>query len=88
MRSRGIARHGHPIRVDGDEVGVITSGTHSPTLESAIAMGYVDIAHSEIGTEVQIDVRGRLVDAEVVQLPFYRSDRPVKPTALRPRTRR
>ena len=88
MRSRGIARHGHPIRVDGDEVGVITSGTHSPTLESAIAMGYVDIAHSEIGTEVQIDVRGRMVDAEVVQLPFYRSDRPVKPTALRPRTRR
>ena len=88
MRSRGIARHGHPIHVNGEEVGVITSGTHSPTLESAIAVGYIDIAHTDIGTEVQIDVRGRMVDAEVVQLPFYRSDRPVKPTALRPRTRR
>ncbi|MYA60371.1 MAG: glycine cleavage system aminomethyltransferase GcvT [Chloroflexi bacterium] len=88
MQSRGIARHGHSIHVDGDNVGVITSGTHSPTLEAAIAMGYIDIAHSEIGTAVKINVRGRLVDAEVVQLPFYRSDRPVKPTALRPRTRR
>lgn len=88
MRSRGIARHGHSIHVDGEEVGVVTSGTHSPTLGAAIAMGYIDTAHIEIGTEVQIDVRGRTVDAEVVELPFYRSDRPVKPTALRPRTRR
>ncbi len=88
MRSRGIARHGHSIHINGEEVGVITSGTHSPTLESAIAMGYIDTVHTEIGTAVQIDVRGRMVDAEVVQLPFYRSDRPVKPTALRPRTRR
>jgi len=88
MRSRGIARHGHSIHVNGDEVGVVTSGTHSPTLGMAIAMGYIDIAQSEIGTVVQIDVRGRMVDAEVVKLPFYRSDRPIKPTALRPRTRR
>ena len=85
MKSRGIARHGHTIHVNGDEVGVVTSGTHSPTLGVAIAMGYIDIAHSEIGTAVQIDVRGRKVEAEVVQLPFYRSDRPVKPTAPRPR---
>ena len=88
MRSRGIARHGHSINVNGDEVGVVTSGTHSPTLGVAIAMGYIDIAQSEIGTAVQIDVRGRMVDAEVVKLPFYRSDRPTKPTALRPPTRR
>ena len=88
MRSRGIARHGHSIHVNGDEVGVITSGTHSPTLGVAIAMGYIEFAQSEIGTAVQIDVRGRMVDADVVKLPFYRSDRPKKPTALRPRTRR
>ena len=87
MRSRGIARHGHSICVNGDEVGVVTSGTHSPTLGVAIAMGYIDIAQSEIGTVVQIDVRGRMVDAEIVKLPFYRRDRTIKPTALRARTR-
>ena len=88
MRSRGIARHGHTVHVNEDEVGIVTSGTHSPTLGSAVAMGYVDVAHSDVRTAVQIDVRGRMVDAEVVKLPFYRSDRPTKPTALRPRTRR
>ena len=88
MRSRGIARHGHTVHVNEEEVGIVTSGTHSPTLGSAVAMGYVDVAHSDIRTAVQINVRGRMVDAEVVKLPFYRSDRPIKPTALRPRTRR
>ena len=72
MRSRGIARHGHRIFVGEDEVGVVTSGTHSPTLGEAIAMGYIDVGHSVLGTEVSIDVRGRSVDAEVVELPFYR----------------
>ena len=71
MRSRGIARHGHTIHVDGEEVGIVTSGSHSPTLGWPIAMGYIDVEHSEIGTAVQIDVRGRMVDAEVVHMPFY-----------------
>ncbi|MXX91967.1 MAG: glycine cleavage system aminomethyltransferase GcvT [Chloroflexi bacterium] len=71
MRSRGIARHGHAISIDGEEVGVVTSGSHSPTLGSAIAMGYIDIEHAELGTGVQIDVRGKTVEAEVVPMPFY-----------------
>ena len=72
MRSRGIARHGHKIFVGGDEAGVVTSGTHSPTLGKAVAVGYIDVEHATPGTAVQIDVRGRTVDAEVVELPFYR----------------
>ena len=72
MRSRGIARHGHDIYAHGDKVGIVTSGTYSPTLSEAIAMGYVANAHAELGTQVQVDVRGRTVDAEVVSLPFYR----------------
>ena len=71
MRSRGIARHGHAISIEGKEVGVVTSGTHSPTLGSAIAMGYIDVKHAELGTAVQIDVRGKTVEAEVVPLPFH-----------------
>ena len=71
MTSRGIARHGHKIFINDNEVGIITSGTHSPTLGVAIAMGYIDVGYTEQGTEVQIDVRGRRVNAEVVPLPFY-----------------
>ncbi len=71
MRSRGIARHGHTIYFEGEEVGIVTSGSHSPTLGWPIAMGYIDVERSEVGTAVQIDVRGRTVEAEVVPMPFY-----------------
>lgn len=71
MRSRGIARQGHRIYADGEEIGIVTSGTHSPTLGSPIAMGYIGVEHSELGTDVQIDVRGKTVEAEVVAMPFH-----------------
>jgi aminomethyltransferase len=71
IEGRGIARHGHPIRKDGEEVGVVTSGTHCPTLGRAVAMGYVPTALSELGTEVEVEVRGRGIAAVVSELPFY-----------------
>jgi aminomethyltransferase len=71
MVGRGIPRHGLAVLKDGAEVGIVTSGTHSPTLDDNIGMGYVDRGHSDEGTRFEIDVRGRLVEAEVVPLPFY-----------------
>ncbi len=69
---RGIARQGHVVK-DGDrEVGRVTSGTWSPTFEKAIGMAYVPVALAEIGTDLTIDVRGRIVPARVVELPFYK----------------
>ena len=60
---------------DGDtEVGIITSGALSPTLGHPIAMAYVDPAVSEVGTELQIDVRGSRIAASVVPLPFYKRE--------------
>lgn len=68
---RGIARQGHAV-LDGDEpVGVVTSGTHSPTLERAVAMAHVHSRCAETGTELNADVRGRRVPVRVVDLPFY-----------------
>ena len=68
---RGIARHGYPI-LDGDqEIGRVTSGGPSPTLDTNIGLGYVPTDHSAPGTRLHIDVRGRLVEAEVTTLPFY-----------------
>ncbi len=71
MVGRGIPRHGLAVIKDGKEVGIVTSGTHSPTLDDNIGMGYVDRDLSNEGTRFEIDVRGRLVEAEVVPLPFY-----------------
>ena len=72
MRGRGIARQGHAI-FDGDrEVGIVTSGTMSPTLGKAIGMGYVPSEMAKPGTPLSIEIRGRRIDAHVVKMPFYR----------------
>jgi aminomethyltransferase len=73
LRERGIARHGHAIVVDGEEVGHVTSGTMSPTLGEAIALGYVPTTLSEPGTELGVVVRDREKRAEVVSTPFIES---------------
>jgi aminomethyltransferase len=58
--------------MDGSErIGTVTSGGVSPTLDMNIGMGYVPTGFSDPPTRFQIDVRGRLVDAEVTALPFY-----------------
>jgi aminomethyltransferase len=70
---KGIARKDYRIvNVDGNEIGVITSGTMSPTLNKAIAMGYVPKILSKIDTEVFIQVRNKQLKARVVTLPFVK----------------
>jgi aminomethyltransferase len=69
---RGIPRQGYEILVGGQPVGKVTSGTQSPTLDVPIAMGYVPPEHAKVDTELEVDVRGRLVPARVVKRPFYR----------------
>ena len=72
ITGRGIAREHSDVYVNGEKVGQVTSGTHCPFIGQAIAMAYVPKALSEVGQVVQIDVRGRMIDAEVVKLPFYK----------------
>ena len=67
-----IARPHCPIVADGEVVGEVTSGTKSPTLETNIALGYVPRRYARPGSRLQIDIRGRLADAEVVKSPFYK----------------
>jgi aminomethyltransferase len=69
-------RQGYPILVDGMPVGVVTSGTLSPTLDKPIAMGFVPPALKAPGTELAVVVRGRAVPAVVVRRPFYRRPKP------------
>jgi aminomethyltransferase len=75
MLDRGIARHGYPVVRHGKPVGVVTSGTHTPFLKKAIGMAYVPTDQSPAGTEIEIDVRGRVSKARVVPLPFYKRTR-------------
>lgn len=72
LSGRRPARENCPIFFGDQPIGQTTSGTYSPTLQKPIAMGYVRPAFAEPGTEVLIDVRGRLEPARVVPLPFYR----------------
>lgn len=69
---RRVPREGYAVYSGETEVGYITSGTFSPTLQRPIAMAYVAPEVSAIGTELTIDIRGSREPAHVVKLPFYR----------------
>jgi aminomethyltransferase len=70
----GIPRQGNAVVSGGQEVGVVTSGTLSPSLEVGIGMAYVPVELAEPGTEVEIDVRGKLRAARVESKPLYRKE--------------
>ena len=72
ITGRGIARHGYPVLAGDRRTGIVTSGTHSPTLGRPIAMAYVAPDDAEPGTILAVEVREQPVSAEVVPLPFYK----------------
>jgi aminomethyltransferase len=76
MVDRGIARHGYAART-AHGPGVVTSGTHSPTLGKPIGLALVPAAAGEIGAELEVDIRGRAARARVVETPFYRRKKEV-----------
>ena len=73
LQTKGIPRQGYDI-VDeaGNKIGVVTSGTMSPSLKKGIGMGYVNTGHTKFGTQIFIQVRNKALPAVVVKLPFYK----------------
>ncbi len=69
---RGIPREHQDVYFNGQKVGQTTSGTHCPYIGGPAAMAIIDLACGEIGTKVEVDVRGRRIEAEVVKMPFYK----------------
>jgi aminomethyltransferase len=69
LTGRGVPRAHCAVLVDGRQVGEVTSGTFSPTRKQGIALALLEPQIAE-GTQVQVDVRGRALDAEVVRPPF------------------
>jgi aminomethyltransferase len=72
MRERGIARHGYKVVTDRKEIGKVTSGTFSPTLQKAIGMAFVPSEYQDPGTEISIRIREHAAKAVVVPMPFYK----------------
>lgn len=69
---RRAGRSHYPVLKDGVVVGEVTSGQPSPTLGYPVALAYVDVEHAELGTAVDVDLRGKAEPFEVVALPFYK----------------
>ena len=73
LTERGIPRHDYEIvDADGNNIGIVTSGTMSPSLNKGIGLGYVPVSHSKIDSEIFIQIRKKAVPAKVVKLPFYK----------------
>ena len=68
----GIARAGMAVHDGEQTVGVVTSGSHSPTLKVPIALALLDMPWTKVGQNLRVAVRGRLVSATVVRTPFYK----------------
>ncbi|WP_442543483.1 glycine cleavage system aminomethyltransferase GcvT [Arthrobacter sp. KN11-1C] len=69
---RRAGRSHYPVLKDGVVVGEVTSGQPSPTLGYPVALAYVDVEHAELGTALDVDLRGKAEPFEVVALPFYK----------------
>jgi aminomethyltransferase len=72
VTDRGIARDHQEVLVDGQRVGHVTSGSPAPFLKKNIGLAYVPVEFAKVGQEIHIDVRGRLVAAQIVKTPFYK----------------
>jgi aminomethyltransferase len=72
VTERGIARDHQEVLVNGDRIGHVTSGSPAPFLKKNIGLAYVPVEYATVGQEIQIDVRGRLVAAQIVKTPFYK----------------
>jgi len=73
IEGAGIPRQGNPVVSGGEEVGVVSSGSFSPSLEIGIGMAYLRADLAEAGTEVEIDVRGKRRAARIASKPLYAS---------------
>lgn len=75
MTERGIARDGQEVVINRTRAGRVTSGSPAPYLKKNIGLAYVPIEFANEGQPIQIDVRGRLVHAQIVKTPFYKRSR-------------
>lgn len=75
LTGKGVPRHDQPITDDnGESIGIVASGTQSPTLNKPIGMGYVQKSFAKSGNQIKVQNRNKSIDAMVVKLPFYKPE--------------
>lgn len=75
MIDRGIPRHGYPVYKGDAKIGEVTTGTQSPTLKKNIGLALIDTKETEIGNEVEVEIRGKRLKAAVSATPFYKREK-------------
>ena len=73
VTGRGIPREGYPVLAEGRQVGLVTSGAMSPTVGKSLAMAHVEAPWAKKGTALEVEIRGKAVEAQVVARPFYKN---------------
>lgn len=72
MKKPGVPRHDYKVfSASGEEIGVVTSGTHSPTLKKALGLALIKREGGKIGEEIFVEIRGKKVPATIIKTPFY-----------------
>lgn len=76
MKEKGVARTGYKVfdEAGKEELGYVTTGSYAPTLDKYLAMAFVPVEQSPVGTKVTVEIRGKKYMAEVVKMPFYKRE--------------
>ncbi len=77
LLDRGIPRSHYPVFREGRQIGEVTTGTQSPTLKRNLGLALIEASSAELGTPLEVEIRGKQLKAEVVKAPFYKRQ-PVK----------
>lgn len=72
VTGRGIARAEYPVLAGGRRIGTVTTGSYAPTLDKNIGMALVETGYAQLGQQLEIEIRGKNVSAEVIAKPFYK----------------
>ncbi|WP_050615744.1 glycine cleavage system aminomethyltransferase GcvT [Bacillus testis] len=72
MIGRGIPRHGYKVFSGEQEIGAVTTGTQSPTLNKAVGYALIDAAYAEIGDVLTVEIRNKRIEAKITGTPFYK----------------
>lgn len=75
MIDRGIPRHGYPVYKGEEKIGEVTTGTQSPTLKKNIGLALLSAQHAELGNNVEVEIRGKRLKAQVAATPFYKREK-------------
>jgi aminomethyltransferase len=73
LLERGVIRDNYSIFFSEEKIGFVTSGSYSPTLKKTIGLGLVSKEHSEVDTEIKIEIRNKRLKGKIVEIPFYRN---------------